>query len=226
MKVLLVEDERHMAEAVAQVLKGGNYSVDIAADGEEGYYHGLSGEYDIIILDIMLPEMDGISVLKKLRGDGIGTPVLLLTARGGTDDKVAGLDSGADDYLTKPFEMSELMARLRALGRRKGDVQPGGLLEFGDIQLEPLNLKLYCGGDAMHLTLKESQLMELLLDRRGAIAPKYAIIEKLWGYDSEAEDNHAEVYISFLRKKLRAIGSGVSIKTKRGAGYYLEAGDV
>lgn len=226
MKVLIVEDERHMAEAVAHVLKGNNYSVDISRDGEDGYYQALSGVYDIIVLDIMLPVMDGLSVLRRLRDEDINTPVLLLTARGGTDDKVSGLDCGADDYLAKPFEMNELLARLRALGRRRGEAYTRGLLEYGDIQLDPLNLRLRRGGGVFELTLKESQLLELLIDRRGGIVSKDSIIEKLWGFDGDAEDNNVEVYISFLRKKLRNMGAAVSIKTRRGAGYCLEAGDV
>lgn len=221
MKILLVEDERGMAEATAQVLRKNNYAVDLCFDGEAGLDNGLSGVYDVIILDIMLPGLDGISLLKQLRGEGVETPVLLLTALGEAGDKVHGLDSGADDYLAKPFSMDELLARLRALGRRGSQLRQNGILEFGDISLDPLNLSLRRAGKEFRLTFKEGQLLELLMDRRGNVVSKGAIIEKLWGFESDAEDNHAEVYISFLRKKLKGMKANVCIKTMRGAGYYL-----
>lgn len=222
MKILMVEDEKYMAEAIAQILKKNHYSVDLEYDGENGLNCGLSDIYDIIILDIMLPKKDGIAVLKELRNNGIETPVILLTAKGETEDKVTGLDSGADDYLSKPFKTEELLARLRALGRRKNKFAIDGILTFGDLELAPLNLILRCQGSEFILTLKECQLLELLIRRNGAIISKDAIIEKLWGYDSDAEDNYVEVYISFLRKKLSGIKSGVLIQTIRGAGYILK----
>lgn len=221
MRILMVEDEKYMAEAVAQVLKKNNYSVDLAYNGEEGLDYGLSGIYDIIILDIMLPKIDGINVLKELRQNGIETPVILLTARGEIEDKVRGLDSGADDYLAKPFHTDELLARLRALGRRKTELIHNGILKYGDIALNPHTLQLSCGSKDMLLTLKESQLMELLIKRSGMITSKEIIIEKLWGYDTEAEDNHVEIYVSILRKKLAQLDAGVFIHTIRGAGYVL-----
>jgi two-component system, OmpR family, response regulator ArlR len=222
MRILMVEDERYLAEAVAQVLKKNHYSVDLASNGEDGLNCGLSGLYDIIILDIMLPKMDGISLLKGLRRNGIYTPIILLTAKGETEDKVKGLDSGADDYLAKPFQTEELLARLRALGRRKNELVNDGILKYGDIELNPANLSLRCRNSEFKLTLKEFHLLELLIKRKGMIISKDAIVEKLWGYDSEAEYNNAEVYVSFLRKKLNNIKSGVSIQTVRGAGYVLQ----
>lgn len=222
MKILMVEDEKYMAEAIAQVLKKNHYSVDLANNGEDGLDCGLSGIYDILILDIMLPKMDGISVLKELRRNGIETPVILLTARGETEDKVRGLDSGADDYLAKPFHTDELLARLRALGRRKTELINDGILKYGDIEMNPLTLLLGSGGKEIKLTLKESQLLELLIKRNGIISSKETIIEKLWGYDTDAEDNRVEIHVSLLRKKLNHLGSEVAIRAIRGAGYVLK----
>lgn len=221
MRILMVEDEKYMAEAIEQVLKKNNYSVDLAFDGEYGLDCGLSGIYDIIILDIMLPKMDGIGVLKELRKNGIEVPVILLTAKGETDDKVIGLDSGADDYLAKPFKTEELMARLRALSRRKNELIKDNILQYADMELNPLTLNLSCGSEEFKLTLKECQLLELLIKRKDIIISKDSIIEKLWGYETCAEDNNVEVYISFLRKKLSRIKSQVIIQTVRGAGYVL-----
>ncbi|HHW23351.1 MAG TPA: response regulator transcription factor [Clostridiaceae bacterium] len=222
MRLLMVEDEKYMAEAVAQVLKKNNYSVDLAYNGEDGLDCGLSGIYDIIILDIMLPKMDGISILKELRRNGIETPVILLTARGEVEDKVRGLDSGADDYLAKPFHTDELLARLRALARRKTELINDGILKFGDIKLNPYTLLLVSGNKEAELTLKESQLLELLIKRNGIIVSKENIIEKLWGYDTDAEDNRVEIHVSLLRKKLALVDSDVYIHTVRGAGYVLK----
>lgn len=222
MRILLVEDEKYMAEAVAQVLRKNNYTVDLAHDGEYGLDCALSAIYDIIILDIMLPKMNGLDVLKALRREKIATPVILLSAKGETEDKVIGLDSGADDYLPKPFKTEELLARLRALGRRKGEIMPEGVLSYGDIELNPNTLDVYCGKKTYKLTLKESQLLELLMRMKGMVISKNAIIEKLWGFDGEAEDNHVEVYISFLRKKLAALNSTNTIQTMRGLGYVLK----
>ena len=225
MRILLVEDERHMAEAIAQVLKKNNYSVDLAYDGEYGLDCALSGIYDVVILDIMLPKLDGISVLRELRNNGAEVPVILLTAKGEIEDKVRGLDSGADDYLAKPFQMEELLARLRALGRRKGELVHDNILRFEDIELNPLTLDLSCRNKSFRLTLKESQLLELLLRHRRMVLPTTKIIEKLWGFETETEDSHVQVYVSFLRKKLTQLNSVVNIKSVRGAGYVLAVAD-
>lgn len=221
MKVLYVEDEKHMALAMAQVLRKSNYSVDLAYDGESGLDLALSGLYDIVILDIMLPKMNGIDVLRQIRKQGIETPVILLTAKGETEDKVVGLDSGADDYLAKPFETEELLARLRALGRRKGQLMPGSILSYADIEFNYNTLHLYGNGQSFHLTLKESQLLELLMNHKGQAITNNTIIEKLWGWDSETEDSHVQVQVAFLRKKLRILSSKVKIKTIYGVGYML-----
>ena len=222
MRILIVEDELHLAEALSQILKKHNYSVDAVHDGRSGLDYAQSGIYDLLLLDIMMPEMDGISVLKALRKDGISTPVIMLTAKGDITDMVTGLDYGADDYIAKPFSSEELLARIRAALRRKGEVIPDDALKFGDIELNTANPKLSVGGKEMKLNLKETELLELLILRKQAVTSKEQIIEKLWGFDSEAEHNNVEVYISFLRKKLTFLNSEVRISTIRGVGYVLE----
>ncbi len=222
MRILIVEDEIHLAEALSQLLKKQHYSVDAVHNGEEGLDCALSGIYDLIILDIMLPGMDGISILKSLRQKDKITPVILLTAKNDTSDKVSGLDAGADDYIPKPFEIEEFLARIRAMTRRRGEIAPDGELLAGDLILQTSNLKLIKGDKEVKLTLKESQLIELLFKRMGMSTSKELIIERLWGYDSEAEHNNVEVYISFLRKKLSYLHSSIVINTIRGVGYILE----
>lgn len=222
MRILIVEDEVHLAEALAQMLKKSNYTIDVVNDGESGLDNALSDIYDVIILDIMLPKMDGISILKNIRKVGISTPVIMLTAKGEISDKVVGLDSGADDYLAKPFATEELLARIRALSRRKSEVIQDGNLKFGDIELNTSILKLSKESKEIKLILKESQLLELLILRKNSATSKELIIEKLWGFDSDVEHNHVEVYISFLRKKLIHLASNVKISTVRGVGYILE----
>lgn len=222
MRILLVEDEKHLAEAISQILKKNNYTVDMVYDGEDGLDYALSDIYDLILLDIMLPKLNGIEVLKEIRKEGISVPVLMLTAKGEISDRVTGLDSGADDYLPKPFATEELLARIRALSRRKGEVPTTDDLEFGDITLTPSTLMLTKDATEIKLTLRECELMEFLILRKGLIASKEMIIDKLWGFDSEAEHNNVEVYISFLRKKLSFLKSNVVIATTRGVGYALE----
>lgn len=223
MRILIVEDELHLAEALTQILKKENYSVDAVHDGQTGLDYALSGIYDLLLLDIMMPEMDGISVLKAVRKEGLSTPVILLTAKGEVSDKIAGLDYGADDYIAKPFASGELLARIRAALRRKGEaVIPEEGLKFGDIELNTNALRLSVKGKEIKLNLKESELLELLVSRKQAVTSKEQIIEKLWGFDSDVEHNNVEVYISFLRKKLAFLDSAVRISTIRGVGYVLE----
>ncbi|WP_019914719.1 response regulator transcription factor [Paenibacillus sp. HW567] len=222
MRILIVEDEVHLAEALSQILKKMNYSVDMVHDGRSGLDYAQSGIYDLLLLDIMMPEMDGITVLKKLRSEGVSTPVIMLTAKGEISDMVTGLDYGADDYIAKPFSSEELLARIRAALRRKGEVIPDDTLKLGDIELNTANLKLSVKGKEIKLNLKENELLELLILRKQAVTSKEQIIEKLWGFDSEAEHNNVEVYISFLRKKLTFLGSEVRINTIRNVGYVLE----
>lgn len=222
MRILLVEDEVHLAEAVAQILKKNHYTVDMVHDGVSGVDYALTGIYDLILLDVMLPKLNGYDVIETLRADQINTPILMLTAKSEIADRVKGLDYGADDYLPKPFATEELLARMRALLRRRGEVQLSNEWHYGDITLNPSSLVLSSGNSEIKLTLRESELIEYLMHRKGLIASKEMIIEKLWGFDSEAEHNNVEVYISFLRKKLSYLKSSVSIVTTRGVGYGLE----
>jgi len=222
MKVLMVEDERDLADAVTAILQKNNFTVDNAYDGEYGLDCALTDIYDFIILDIMLPKKDGIRVLKELRSEGIKTPVLMLTAKGELRDKVTGLDSGADDYLPKPFHVDELLARLRALGRRKGELNVDGIIQIGNLDFNPQTLTLNKNEKETKLTLKESQLLELLISRKGSFVSKDTIIEKLWSYDADVEDNHVESHVSLLRKKLSTAGSDLTIKASRGIGYRIE----
>jgi len=222
MKILLVEDERDLTEAIKAVLQKNNITAELAFDGEYGLDCALTGIYDIVILDIMLPKKSGLDVLREMRGAGIATPVLMLTARGDIRDRVAGLDYGADDYLPKPFHTDELLARLRALGRRSPELQIDGLVNIGELCFNPRTLTISGSGFELNLTLKESQLLELLLQRIGSYVSKDTIIEKLWSYDADVTDNHVESQVALLRKKLASTGGSLSIKTARGVGYRLE----
>lgn len=221
----MVEDEKYLAKAIAEILKKNYYTVDIAHDGELGLELALSGIYDIFIFDIMLPKRDGLSLLKAVRKQGIQTPVILLTARAEVEDKVLGLDLGADDYLPKPFHNAELLARLRALSRRQETLQIDGILTFGDLKLSPHTLMLNGDHGEVKLTLKEAGILEMLIQNKNRILSKERMIEKIWGYDADVGDNHVEAHISLIRKKLGQIKSAVKIKTIRGAGYTLFEGD-
>ena len=222
MRILVVEDEIHLAEALAHILRKNNYTVDVSNDGESGLDNALSGIYDVIVLDIMLPKTDGITVLETLRKEGFDTPVILLTAKNEISDKVRGLDSGADDYLAKPFNTDELLARIRALGRRRGEIVANtNTISFADITLNTQMLKLTSDRSEISLTLKESELLEHLMRHKGMVCSKEQIIEKLWGFENDADSNHVEVYISFLRKKLAFVHSKAVINTVRGVGYTL-----
>ncbi len=221
MRVLIVEDEYSLADAIAAILKKEQYFADVVYDGADGLDYALSGIYDLILLDIMLPKKNGLDVLKEIRKNNISTPVMLLTARSQVDDKIKGLDSGADDYLTKPFNKGELLARVRALTRRKGEI-PQNELTFGDITLNQSTYELICGTQSLKLGAKEFRIMQMLMYSPKSIISKDEFIEKIWGYESEAEYNSIEVYISFLRKKLGAIKSTLQIKASRGIGYYIE----
>jgi DNA-binding response OmpR family regulator len=217
----MVEDEKYLAKAVAEILKKNNYSVDVIHDGLDGLNYALSGIYDLIILDIMLPTMDGMTVLQTLRQEGIATPVILLTAKGQTADKVKGLDLGADDYLAKPFHTEELLARLRALQRRKPELCNAGVITFGDLEFSPHLLVIKTETGETELKLKEAQLLELLITNQNRVVSKSVIIEKIWGFDTEAEDNHVEIQASRLRKRLAQADSRVRINTIRGVGYTI-----
>lgn len=222
MKLLLIEDELMLAEAVAQILKKDGYSVDIALDGQYGLDCLLSGIYDMAILDIMLPKKDGVQVLREARLAKVDIPILMLTAKGELQDRVTGLNHGADDYLCKPFHYEELQARLKALGRRKSSYQEAGSFVFGDITLDPYSLILSRSSQEIKLTNKEAHILELLITNNPVVSSKESIIEKVWGFDSNAEDNHVEMHISLLRKKLKQINSQTQIKVLRGLGYRLQ----
>lgn len=224
MRILIVEDEQPLAKAMEAILKKHHYNVDVVFDGEQGLDYASSGIYELIILDWMLPKMSGIEILNELRELNIHTPVLLLTAKSAVADKVKGLDAGADDYLSKPFASEELLARIRALLRRKSVIQESDVLHFADLTLDINQLELRTSKQ-ITLTLKEAQVLEILMRSSPMVTSKGTLIDKLWGFDSEAGDNHVEVYISFLRKKLLFLESRVSITTKRGVGYVLMEDD-
>ena len=224
MRLLLVEDEPTLAEAIVETLSKHHYIVDLAPDGDMGLDFALSGVYDVIVLDIMLPRRSGLEILREMRSKTIKTPVILLTALGETEDKILGLDSGADDYLTKPFQMGELLARLRALLRRPSEILPDGLMRYGDITLNPHTLEVRTEQQKFSLSKKECQLLEFLILNKDIILSTDTIVEKIWGWDSDAADNNVQAYISFLRKKLGLLKTNVAIRTVRGVGYVLEGG--
>lgn len=221
MKILIVEDEIRLAEALGQIMREQHYQADTVYNGTDGLYCGLSGEYDVIVLDVMLPGENGFDVVKKLREARIQTPVLMLTARDDVRDKVTGLDRGADDYMTKPFVPEELLARVRALSRRQGEVIVEEL-RFGDLILNLSSNDLWRGPRSIHLGYKEFEVLKILMSNPGKIISKEMLISRVWGSDSDAEDNNVEAYISFLRKKLHFLGSKVEIGTVRKVGYRLE----
>lgn len=220
MKILLVDDERQLTQALSAILKQNKYSVDCANNGEDGLDLAQSGIYDLVILDIMMPKIDGITLLKEIRKSRLDVPVLMLTAKSDTTDKIAGLNLGADDYLTKPFNTEELLARIKALLRRK-EKFTGDVLSFGDINLDRDTFEVVCDNKKMALGKKEFQILEMLMLNSGKSIDKERFIEKIWGYDTEAEYNTIEVYVSFLRKKLLAVHSKTEIKSIRGIGYTL-----
>lgn len=226
MRLLLVEDEKNLADALARILKKDHYTVDVFYDGESGEDAALSGIYDLIVLDVMMPKKDGFSVLKTLREENINTPILMLTAKADVQDKVMGLDYGADDYIAKPFETSELLARIRAnLRRKEVSISTETDLSFNHLRLNMQSLLLSYEMKQVPLTLKEAELLEYFMIQKNIVLSKEQIIEKVWGYDSEATDNHVEVYISFLRKKLLFLKSSITIQTVRGVGYSLKERD-
>lgn len=227
MKLLLVEDEKRMADALIEILRLEKYDVDLYTDGLSGSLAVESDIYDVIILDVMLPGKSGFEIAKHARSCGIKTPILMLTAKSEVDDKVMGLDSGADDYLTKPFMTKELLARLRALTRRTQNSIEASL-SYGDIELNTETCMLTCTatGQSIRLKEKEFHIMEYLLANQGQIITREKLALKIWGYDNEAEYNNVEVYMSFTRKKLAFIGSTVEIKALRGLGYELRCKNV
>ena len=227
MRILLVEDEKRMAQALVEILRLEKYEVEHCADGLSGLEVVESGVYDIIILDVMLPGINGFEIARSARKKGIRTPILMLTAKSELDDKVTGLDSGADDYLTKPFMMKELLARLRALGRRNIN-SPDGTLSFGDIALDVGTSSLTCttNNQSVRLSEKEYHILEYMIANQRQILTREQLALKIWGYESDTEYNNVEVYMSFTRKKLNFVGAKTEIKAVRGIGYELRCGNV
>ncbi|MGN0620504.1 MAG: response regulator transcription factor [Porcipelethomonas sp.] len=222
MRILIVEDEKDLAMILSETLTMEGYYIDTAFDGESGLDNALSGIYDLIILDIMLPKMNGIQVLSEIRRNNISIPVLLLTAKAEIEDKVSGLDNGADDYLTKPFNTKELLARIRALSRRKDKTLIDDNIKFADIVLNRSTHEMHKNEQKIKLSKKEYDIIELLILNYGKVISKENLVMKIWGYDTDIEYNSIEVYISFIRKKLNAVNSQIRISTERGLGYTIK----
>lgn len=225
MRLLLIEDEKALSEALTYILKKNKHGVDTAYDGITGQEMAETDIYDLIILDRMLPGKDGVSVLKALRAQGIKTPVIFLTAKDAVKDRVEGLDAGADDYLIKPFSTEELLARIRALGRRQNEQFHNDTIQVGSLVLDPKRSEATCGNETIKLTLKEVQLLELFMRNKAQVISKEQILDKVWGLDSEVEMNNVEIYIYYLRKKLKPEKCGIHIETVRGMGYCLKEVD-
>lgn len=221
MNVLIAEDERGLANAVAKILRDNKYQVDVVYDGNDALAYMTGGDYDVFVCDVMLPGMDGYQIVREVRRANINTPIIMLTARTSLADKVTGLDAGADDYMTKPFQPAELLARLRALTRRQGEVVVD-VVEYGDLSLDLSSYDLRCNGKEVRLSYKEFEVLNLLIKNKGRTLPKETLISRIWGLESDANDNNVEAYISFLRKKLKFLGSQVKIETLRKVGYRLE----
>ena len=221
MRILVADDEPEMTMVLEALLRRENYSVDVVHDGQDALDYGLADNYDCLVLDIMMPKKDGIQVLQALRAQNVSTPVPLLTAKSQGEDRIAGLDSGADDYLPKPFHNGEFLARVRALTRR-GQVFTPSVLAAGNIRLDCSTFELRCGGSAIRLGSKEFQMLELLMRQKGRVVTTEQFMERIWGYDSEVEISVVWAYISYLRRKLEAVGADVRISTRRGFGYLLE----
>lgn len=222
MKILIVEDEKDLASVLTEMLKQNGYSIDKVHNGIDGLDYALTGIYDVIILDIMLPKMNGIQVLKEIRNNGINSSILMLTAKGEVEDKINGLDNGADDYLTKPFITEEFLARVRSLSRRNNKEYLGNQLIFGDIHVDKNRHEIIKNTQKIKLSQKEYAILEMLILNKGNIISKEQFVQKIWGYDTSIEYNSIEVYISFVRRKLNAIHSNVKISTVRSLGYTLE----
>lgn len=225
MNILVVEDERNLADAICRILQDAGYNAEAVYDGRSGLMSAKSGMYDAIVLDVMLPQLSGIELVHELRREHNATPVLMLTARTATTDKVEGLDAGADDYMTKPFEAPELLARLRALTRRQGEVVLEEL-NFADLTLDLSTHDLRCGDKSVHLSGKEFEVMRMLMSSHARVVSKQDMLTRVWGTDGETSENSVEAYVSFLRKKVKHLKSSVRITTLRMLGYRLEVIDM
>ena len=221
MRLLIAEDELDLAEALTVFFEKNHFSVDAVHNGFDAYEYASSGEYDGVILDVMMPKMNGIQVLERLRAEGCKTPIMMLTAKGRKDDRITGFNAGADDYLPKPFDPDELLSRVRAMLRRSEAYQPS-VLSCGDVALDPSTGLLSCGGQSLRLSGREFQVLELFLRNPRQVFSAERIMERVWGWDNEAEINVVWVNISNLRKKLKTIGSRLSLRANRGLGYALE----
>lgn len=222
MKILIIEDEYALADAVAEILKKENFMVDIITDGVQGEDEALTGIYDLILLDVMLPGKNGFEILEDLRKEKIKTPIIMLTAKSEMENKLQGLEHGADDYITKPFHMRELVARVKVILKRNNDIDDMNILEYGDIKLNLDSCILSCNTNSIEITGKELEILELLMLNKNQVVDRENLANKIWGYDSEAEYNNVEVYITFIRRKLKILNSNVKIKAVRGIGYKLE----
>lgn len=225
MNILIIEDEYSLADAIAEALKNEKFNVNIKTDGEEGEDEALTENYDLILLDVMLPKKNGFDILKTLSQEKIKTPVIMLTAKSEIDDKLNGLEHGADDYITKPFAMRELIARIKAVLKRTNNIENTDCLEFCDLVLDLKNAKLKCNNNEIQISGKELELLEQLLINKNQVSSRESLAQRIWGYESDAEYNNVEVYITFVRRKLKLIESVVTIKAIRGVGYKLEGKD-
>ena len=222
MNILIIEDEYSLADAISESLKNEKFNVTIKADGEKGEDEALTENYDLILLDVMLPKKNGFDILKTLRHEKIKTPIIMLTAKSEIEDKLNGLEHGADDYITKPFAMRELIARIKAVLKRTNNIENTDYLEYGDLVLDLKNAKLMCNNNEIQISGKELELLEQLLINKNQISSRESLAERIWGYESDSEYNNVEVYITFVRRKLKLIDSKVTIKAIRGVGYKLE----
>ena len=222
MKILIIEDEYALADAVAEILKNENFDVSIITDGQAGEDEALTGIYDLIILDVMIPNKDGFEILNSIKNEKVNTPVIMLTAKSQMEDKLQGLENGADDYITKPFHTRELLARVKIILKRNNNLEDINILSYGDLKLNLDNCKLVCGENTIVINGKELELLQLLMINKNIVVSREMLANKIWGYESDAEYNNVEVYISFIRKKLKLLKSKVNIKAIRGIGYKWE----
>ena len=222
MKILIIEDEYSLADAIATTLQREKFGVNIITNGEDGENEALTNIYDLILLDVMLPKKDGFEILANLRKEKVDIPVIMLTAKSEISDKLNGLENGADDYITKPFHMRELIARVKVILKRKTNIQDTNVLEYSDLKLDLVTCKMSVNGSEITINGKELDLLEILLVNKNQIVNREILANKIWGYNSETEYNNVEVYVSFLRKKLKLLKSKVKIKAVRGIGYKLE----
>lgn len=225
MKILIIEDEYSLADAIAETLQKENYMTKIVTNGEAGEDEALTNIYDLILLDVMLPKKDGFEILENLKSQRINTPIIMITAKSELSDKLKGLENGIDDYITKPFHMRELLARIKIVLRRNSNMKDDNVLEFSDLKLDLSTGEMKVNEEKVSINGKELELLEILLLNKNQIVNKEALISKIWGYDINAEYNYIEVYASFLRKKLKILKSKVKIRAVRGIGYKLEEED-